>query len=274
MSPGTRRVSVELVRAYAVSEQQAATEWIAEDRTSRTLVTELQLLAQSPRSVLIYGETGTGKTQLARLLHAQSDAAAQPLHVINCAALADSRLAELLLALDHEGAQTHPGTRPIVLLDEVGELSPWSQAVLLHKLQDGRRVPGRGSRFVAATHRELGAMAACGTFSRELLALLSSARIALAPLRDRRDDIVPLALHFLRCALSAHGRAFVTVDPDMLQCLEHHDWPGNARELRNAMLRMLAVNDGDTLQTTDLPDAVRHGGLTNARLRRPGSASG
>jgi DNA-binding NtrC family response regulator len=265
MSPGSRRVSGELVRAYGSAHVEAEHEVVAHSLHGRGLLHEVEQLAPSFRAVLICGETGTGKTVLARHLHerasartraGQPDAAAPPLRVVNCAALSDSLLADLLCQLDSEAAQAEGerATRTI-LLDEVGELSPWGQAVLLRKLQN--EPLSASARFIAATHRDLDVMATRGTFSQELLFRLCMARIAVAPLRARRDDIVPLALHFLRLALRASNTRFVPVDAEMYLSLERYDWPGNVRELKNAIFNALAVNESGTLTERDLPDAVR-----------------
>jgi DNA-binding NtrC family response regulator len=227
-------------------------------RAGRELVQAIAALAARPGSVLVCGETGTGKTLVARELHRRSPVAGRAQRVINCAALPEALLADILWQLgeDGAGAQAAADEAGTVLLDEVGELSPWAQAVLLRKVQPGGT--GGGARFLAATHRDLDAMANAGTFSRELLARLSVQRLALSPLRLRRDEIGPLALHFLRLGLHAAGQSFVSVEPQFMKRLDAYDWPGNLRELDNAMLRALAVNESGTLTTSDLPDAVRN----------------
>jgi two-component system response regulator AtoC len=289
MSPGSRRVSGELVRAYGSAHTEAEIEIVAHSLHGRGLLHEVEQLAPSFRAVLICGETGTGKTVLAKRLHeracrvrsrpeaarasqlpsrteephastrSQSDvpgASALPLRVVNCAALSDALLADLLWQLDTEAARADAdGSTRTILLDEVGELSPWGQAVLLRKLQN--EPLASSARFIAATHRDLDVMAARGTFSRELLFRLCITRLAVAPLRARRDDVVPLALHFLRLALRATETRFIPVDAEMYHSLERYDWPGNVRELKNAIFNALAVNESGTLTVDDLPDAVR-----------------
>jgi DNA-binding NtrC family response regulator len=276
-----------LVRAYGSAHTEAEIEIVAHSLHGRGLLHEVEQLAPSFRAVLICGETGTGKTVLAKHLHERAAArsrvpdsrvaslpsradepgASTPtLRVVNCAALSDALLADLLWQLDNEAARTDDhGTSRTILLDEVGELSPWGQAVLLRKLQN--EPLGSSARFIAATHRDLDVMAARGTFSRELLFRLCMARIVVAPLRARRDDVVPLALHFLRLALRATQTRFVPVDADMYQSLERYDWPGNVRELKNAMFNALAVNESGTLTEADLPDAVRTARACSRRFR-------
>lgn len=257
MNPGSRRASGELVRAYASNhEHPSQRTLVAEGRATRELQRTIAELAPRRGSVLICGETGTGKTLLARELHALGGENAPALRVINCAALPDALLADMLWQLDEtvvpEASNGQPGT---VLLDEVGELSPWSQALLLRIVQrDGHG--RRGARFLAATHRDLSTMVDAGCFSRELLARLSMERLYLAPLRARRDEIAPLAFHFLRLGLRSAGQRFVSVDPSFVQCLERYSWPGNVRELHNAIVRALAVNESGTLSAGDLPDPL------------------
>jgi DNA-binding NtrC family response regulator len=272
MSPGKRRASGELVRAYPRSRASAERELFAASRRARAILDQIGKLAPTMRPVLVCGETGTGKTLVAGLLHERSARGSLPLRVINCAALPDALLADVLGELDdpqprgdQASAQESASVAKTLLLDEVGELSPWGQAVLLRTLTE----ENEKARFLSATHRDLDAMAAHGTFSRELLARLSVARILLPPLRERRDEVVPLALHFLRLALRAAGAGFISVDPELLECLERYDWPGNARELKNAMLRTLAVNDSGTLVVSDLPDAVRSGARGSANRAGP-----
>ncbi|MDB4974652.1 MAG: zraR 8 [Myxococcaceae bacterium] len=258
------------MRAYADARPDAEREIVAHGVRAQALMEQVRELAVSDRSVLICGETGTGKTVIANALHAQSESAGQPLRLVNCAALSDALLADVMGELGEWAEETTSAgaeldtrsprpARRIVLLDEIGELSPWSQAVLLRKLQhDARRLC---VRFVAATHRNLDLMIQQGTFSRELIWRLNMARVAIAPLRERREEIVPLALHFLRLGLAHASERFVSADSGLFELIERYDWPGNVRELKNAMLRTLAANESGTLSSEDLPDAVRKGAL-------------
>jgi transcriptional regulator with AAA-type ATPase domain len=246
MSPCSPRVSGELVRAYPSTQGEG--ELLVPGQASRLLLRHLTRLADEAHSVLIFGETGTGKTAFVPYLRG-----ARALRVVNCAALGDGLLAERLRDLDR--APT------MLFLDEVGELSPWGQAVLLHRLQ---QLPSQ-TRFVAATHRDLAQGVRRGSFSGELLGALSGSCVHVSPLRARREDIAPLALHFLRLGLRSASVDFVAVRTELLQQLERHDWPGNVRELRNAMLSALARHESGTLELEDLPDAVRAARLQTAK---------
>ncbi len=242
MASGSRRNSGELVRAYPSTQSNIESEIIAAGEMSRLMLQRLAQLANEALPVLIAGETGTGKTMLARLLHARSPTP-RTLRVANCAALSDGLLVDMLR---EQAPQT-------VFLDEVGELSPWGQAVLLHRLQQEHG----STRFVAATHRDLSQKVEHGSFSGELLTRLSGTRVLVSPLRARREDIVPLALHFLRLGLRNANLKLISVTPELFERVERYDWPGNVRELRNALLHALAVNESGTLELSDLPDAVR-----------------
>lgn len=275
MRPSPRHASGELVRAYASDDRERAQQeaLVAHGGSTRDLLRVVSLLAPAPGSVLICGETGTGKTLVARQLHRFGGGTGGSQRVINCAALSDALLADTLWELDadalSQGGPQACHERPhTILLDEVGELSPWGQAVVLRKVQPSGQ-SAHGTRFLAATHRDLSAMARAGSFSRELLARLSVHRLNLIPLRARREEIAPLALHFLRLALGGGEQRFMSVEAGFVECLERHDWPGNVRELKNAMVRAVAVCEQGALRAADLPDTVRAGAL--ASLQRAGS---
>ncbi len=239
-------------------------------RTVRELVMRV---APSGASVLVHGETGTGKELVARALHAQSPRARHPFVAINCAALpaslveselfgfvkgafTDARAARQGLFVEADG-----GT---LFLDEVAELTLDNQAKLLRALQE-RTVRPLGSnsevafdaRILAATHRDLEAEVEAGRFRQDLFYRLNVIRIDLPPLRERGIDIVHLATRFLATVCERDRRAALTVPPDVAQKLLGYSWPGNVRELENCVERLAALARGPEVTLADLPDAVR-----------------
>jgi DNA-binding NtrC family response regulator len=258
-----RRVSVGSARSF-LGESPAALE-IAR-LTSR--------LANSDTSVLIEGETGVGKTFLARLLHESSPRAKDPLRIINCAAIPDSLIESELFG--HErGAFTgahasRPGVlesagRGTVLLDEIGELSSAGQAKLLRVLEDRRferlgsnRSIALAARVLAATNRDLSGDADAGTFRRDLYYRIAVFKLRVPPLRERGDDLSLLAAQILTDLAPSAGRRVEGFSPRALEVIRRYPWPGNVRELRNAIERALVIGDGPWIDAGDLPEAV-HG---------------
>jgi DNA-binding NtrC family response regulator len=235
----------------------------------------LHRLADRKLPVLVLGETGTGKELAARELHVAGARRDGPLRVVNCASLPEN-LVESTLFGHERGAFTgadraraglfeeaHEGT---VFLDEVGELSRAAQASLLRVLETHKITRVGGSReidvdvrVVAATHRDLEAMAQRGDFRLDLLHRLNAVTVELPPLRERAEDIVPLVSHFLAQAVSEWGGDTTGIDADALEVLQRYAWPGNIRELRNVLARAVAIADGDRIKVHDLPDRVRDG---------------
>ncbi|MGE3956075.1 MAG: sigma 54-interacting transcriptional regulator [Vicinamibacterales bacterium] len=237
----------------------------------------------APFAVLVEGESGSGKELVARLLHKLGPRRDRPFCTLNCAALPDD-LVESELFGHARGAFTgavaerrgvfedaHTGT---LFLDEVGELSPRAQAKLLRAIQEGeiRRVGENVSRrvdvrLVTATNRNLRAEVAAGRFRLDLLYRLDVIRIAVPPLRDRRDDIPVLAEHIWRDATGRVGSR-ATLLPATLEALRAYDWPGNVRELQN-VLAALAVRcpKRGLVPPTALPTPIA-GGAPRATTRR------
>jgi len=218
--------------------------------------------AKTDATVLLLGESGTGKEVIARYIHRNG-----PFVAVNAAALAETLLESELFG--HEkGAFTgavarragkfelaHGGT---LFLDEIGDISPGMQAKLLRVLQERafERVGGTETltvdvRIIAATNRDLKKAVAEGRFREDLYYRLNVISIPLAPLRERRADIQPLAEHFLR-EIQPSAR----FTPAALAALWRYDWPGNARELRNAVERAAAMNEGGEISPVDLPPEV------------------
>jgi DNA-binding NtrC family response regulator len=239
--------SYELVRAYSLK-SGAQTRVVRASLSARKLGREIVELGATTVPVLIVGETGTGKTLVAQELRSGQEGGQAV--TINCASLSEAQLAQFVcddLKDASEGSS--------LFLDDVGELSPWAQAVLLRALSD--RDPSRGPRLLSATSRDLEAMVRTGGFSGELLMRLRGVTLALRPLRERREEIGPLALHFVRLALMSTRSQVVSIDPHVLSALEHHTWPGNVRELRNTIHTALALCADGYLCVEGLPDELR-----------------
>ena len=219
--------------------------------------------ADSDATVLVLGESGTGKEKIARLLHERSPRAAGPFVATHLAALAEGVLESELFG--HErGAFTGAAARHLgrfeqaqggtLFLDEIGEIDARTQVKLLRVLQERAVVRVGGTqdvkvdvRLVAATNRDLEAEVAAGRFRADLYYRLNVVRIRLPPLRERRDDIVPLLAHFLAQFAARYRRPAVELPPDLLQALAGYAWPGNVRELENVAERLVVVG----------PDRVR-----------------
>jgi DNA-binding NtrC family response regulator len=232
----------------------------------------IEQVATMGSTVLIHGETGTGKELIAQALHTADSTRAGHFAALNCAVLNESLLESELFG--HErGAFTGAEKRKIgrfelanggtLLLDEIGDLAPNLQAKLLRVLQTGRfeRVGGTESvkvdvRIIAATHRALEDEVKKGRFRADLFYRLNVIRIELPPLRERTEDIPLLATHFVQKHGAATGLAQTEIASDAMQALLRHKWPGNVRELENAIKAALAMANGSVVHRDDLPESV------------------
>src|SRR5713226_8058810 len=223
------------------------------------------LLADSDTTVLITGETGTGKEVVARAIHSHGKGAKAPFVAVNCAAIPTELLESLLFGhvrgaftgaiADRAGSfrEAESGT---LFLDEIGDMDRAMQAKLLRALQEREITPVGGRpvpvdvRVIAATHRDLPRLVRAGHFREDLFYRLGVVPLPLPPLRERLADIVPLAEHFL--ALAAGTGEQKRLSADGAACLLAHDWPGNVRELRNAMERVAALVRQPVVMATHL----------------------
>ncbi len=242
---------------------------IAQSPLMQAVFRDASLIASSESRVLITGESGVGKEILADVIHAWSTRTAGPLVKVNCAALHENLLESELFG--HEkGAFTGAVAQRIgrfeeanggtIFLDEIAEMSPQLQAKILRVTQDGRfqRVGSNrefqtNARILAATNRNLEEEVRAGRFREDLFYRLNVFEINLPPLRERREDILPLATRFITEFAKGKARFSAAV----ADCLERYAWPGNVRELRNAMERAALLSRGELIVPDHLPNRVR-----------------
>jgi two-component system, NtrC family, response regulator AtoC len=267
------QVATRTGRAAAKDAEPAAV--VVKNAAMKVVMATVKRLAQSSITVLVNGETGTGKEVIARAIHDAGPRKKQPLRSINCAAIPGT-LIESVLFGHEQGAYTGADKQArgifeqadggTVLLDEIGELAASAQAALLRVLETKKvtRVGGEKEievdvRVIAATHRDLEGMVDAGRFRQDLLYRLNTVTLRIPPLRERVDEIRPLAERFLKEARRQAGTDVRTIDPRALAALEGYSWPGNVRELRNVIERAVVLAEGQAIMPEDLTDRVRGG---------------
>jgi DNA-binding NtrC family response regulator len=269
---------VELVRAIRRSERlesenrslrpAGAPVLIAESAAMQPVLRLMERIGPSDANTLITGEHGTGKDVVARWLHAASPRASRPQITVNLGGLADGVFESELFG-HVRGAFTDAKTDRLgrfeladegtLFLDEIGNLSPTQQAKLLRVLQSGElervgssRTRTVDVRVISATNADLRAEVAAGRFREDLLFRLNTVEIHLPPLRERRDDIPHLALHFLRAHAVRYGKTLSGIQPEAMRLLMGYGWPGNVRELGHAIERATLLAEGDQVRVVDL----------------------
>ena len=238
--------------------------FVGESEAVRAMLADVRRVAGADTTVLVLGETGTGKELVARAVHGASPRSDRPLIKVNCAAL-PAELIESELFGHERGAFTGAHTRHAgrfeladggtIFLDEIAELSPSLQARLLRVLQDGgfERVGGEKSlrvdvRVIAATNRDVEAAVAAGEFREDLYYRLNVFPIRCPPLRERTGDVPLLARHFLHRLAAATGREVTRIPVELMGRLERYRWPGNVRELMNVIERAVILSRGPDLE--------------------------
>jgi PAS domain S-box-containing protein len=260
---------------------------VGQSEALHRVLSDVEQVAKGDTTVLITGETGTGKELIARAIHHHSPRADKPLMTVNCAAIpATLQESEFfghekgaftgaLLRRDGRFKLAHDGT---IFLDEVGELPLDLQAKLLRVLQEGEFEPLGSSktvrvdvRVIAATNRDLERMVKDGTFRNDLLYRLNVFPIRVPPLRERRDDIVLLAEAFAQKLARRHGRSVARLTEADRVKLQRYDWPGNIRELQNVIERaFITSTDGRTLNLARaLPENMPHVAVASACVAAP-----
>jgi DNA-binding NtrC family response regulator len=268
-----------LVAEYLLLKEELAAhrglpEIVGDAPALRQVSLALQRAAASETTVLLQGESGTGKELFARALHALSARKDGPFVAINCAAIPEALL-ETELFGHEKGAFTgaigrklgklevaHRGT---IFLDEIGDLSLPLQAKVLRAIEEREfeRIGGTSTvrvdvRLVSATNRDLRAAVAARRFREDLFFRLSVFPIVIPPLRERREDVLLLAAHFVRRFCADLKKPLMSLSPDACEALRAHAWPGNVRELQNCVERAVILADGDTIERhhLNLQDAL------------------
>ncbi len=273
--PGARPSSADALGDVAQSVSGGRDTVVGESEAFLEICRLIAIVARKNTTVLIQGESGTGKEVLAKTIHRYSDRAERPFVRVNCAALAES-LVESEMFGHRKGAftgaiATHKGRFEMadggtLLLDEIGNLSLTGQAKLLRVLQESEFEPvGQSSsvkvdvRIIATTNVDLEREIRSGGFREDLYYRLAVVPIRVPPLRDRRKDVRPLAEHFLGRAVVDLGKPALELAPETMERLMAYDWPGNARELRNAMEYAALVARGGRILPENLPSQIDGG---------------
>jgi two-component system, NtrC family, response regulator AtoC len=260
---------------------------IGRSRAVQDIIERAERVADTKSTVLITGETGTGKELVARAIHDRSPQRDMPLIKVNCAAIPESLLESELFGHVRGAFTGASATKKgkfaladggTIFLDEIGTMSPTLQAKLLRVLQE-REFEPLGSersekvdlRVIAATNRDLRQMVADGRFQEDLFYRLNVIPIALPPLRERREDIPLLVDHFVRKHAQRTGRRIERIDDGVLTALQQYDWPGNVRELENTIERAVVLSSGPviTARAVSVLGAVtsQNTGLPSLKLR-------
>ncbi len=260
------------LKVTAQVEEVAPLGLVAKSAAMRTLVDLASRVARVDATVLLTGESGSGKERVARLVHEQSTRSTGPFIAVNCGAITETLLESELFGHARGAFTGASSDRPglfeaanhgTLLLDEVGEVSPGMQVKLLRALQEHevRRVGENKSRpvdvrIIAATNRDLSAAVLAGTFRQDLYYRLKVVELHVPALRERREDVLPLARVLLAAAAHRMQRNVTSLSPGSVDVLMSSLWPGNVRQLENAIERAVALCRGDRIEVEDLPDDV------------------
>jgi len=239
----------------------------------KAALSDLRRAAATDATVLIFGETGTGKELAARAIHHNSKRKDGPFVVVNCAAIPETLIESELFgyrrgaftgATEDRKGKFETADGGTLFLDEVADLPLPVQPRLLRALQEreidkvGAPVPVRVDvRVVAATHRDLEARVREGTFREDLWYRLNVVPLRMPALRERREDLPLLVEHFILKHSRRHGRPIPRLSPTVLDRFDRYDWPGNVRELENLLERLVVLTDADSVSETDLPERLR-----------------
>jgi len=260
------RISSQINREFERLEKEFSfdTLFVAESQSMREVLDLARLVSSTPVNVLLQGENGTGKELVARMVHAISERRDKPFVAINCASIPENLMESEFFGYE-KGAFTgadqsrkgrfeeaHGGT---LLLDEIGDMPPSIQPKFLRAIQEGEgsrlgsnKVIKYDFRIISATNKDLREEQKSGRFREDLFFRLFSVEIRLPPLRERREDIVPLALVFLEDISQRFNKKIAGFSPELLNLFEDYNWPGNVRQLRSEVERLVALtHEGATI---------------------------
>jgi two-component system, NtrC family, response regulator AtoC len=276
--------------AQVAAAPASAGSFISQSPVMRDVLDLLARAAKSAATVLLRGQSGTGKELAARAIHEQSPRRKGPFVAVNCAALPDELLESELFGYE-KGAFTgatcrKPGRIELanggtLFLDEIGDLALTTQVKLLRVLQERtfERLGGTESikvdaRFVAATHQDLDAMVRAKTFREDLFYRLNVIPIAMPPLAARPEDIESLALHFLATFGAANEKPGIAIDPVAIERLKREPWPGNVRQLQNFVERLVVLADGAVIGGPDVARELARGSPVASQSSPPAAPEG
>ena len=288
---GVKSLRLQAERQYLISERDAEFNYygiVGRSKAMEQVIDRAELVAQTKSTVLITGETGTGKEMVARLIHHRSAQREMPLIKVNCAAIPETLLESELFG-HVRGAftgatMTKRGKFALadggsIFLDEIGTLTTAIQAKLLRVLQErefeplgAERTQKIDVRVIAATNRDLKQMVSEGKFQEDLYYRLNVIPIGIPPLRERREDIPVLIEHFVEKHRQRTGKRVNAVDGEVVKALQKYDWPGNVRELENSIERAVVLATGPVLTPESISllgaSAAPTSGLPSLRLHQ------
>ncbi len=267
-----RRTETTLRGRAVLTDESWPEGFIGKSAATRRVVDLARRVAKVDSTVLITGESGVGKELVARLIHRESERLARPYLAVNCAAVPESLLESELFghargaftgAAQDRAGLFEAASGGTLFLDEIGEVPAAMQAKLLRVLQEReiRRVGENKTRrvdvrVITATNRDLAAEVARGTFRQDLYYRLRVIELPVPPLRERREDILPLARFFLAAVAERTGSKVTGFSPKAANQLTRYDFPGNVRELENAVERAVILTDGSRIEPEDLPEEI------------------
>lgn len=248
---------------------------VVQSKKMKDILKTVDQIAQSNAAVLIEGESGTGKELIAHRIHDLSPRKTGPFVAVHCAALTETLLSSELFghekgaftgATERKTGRFERANKGTLFLDEIGEISPDMQVKLLRVLQESEfeRVGGTKTikvdvRIVCATNKNLLEEVKAGRFREDLYYRINVIYLKLPPLRERKDDIPQLAESFIKSFAETNGKKITGIDAAALDALKQYDWPGNIRELKNIIERMIVLSQSDKLTLEQVPDDIRSG---------------